>query len=154
MDDFTIARAIHIFSVLMWIGGVAFVTLIVIPSVRANYPPADRLSAFERIEGRFAPQARIWVLLAGSSGFWMIYRSELWGRFVDPQFWWMHAMVGLWTLFVIILFIAEPLVIHRRMKSSTAPAADFDRLDWGHRFLFLLATITVFGAAGGSRGLF
>lgn len=92
MDDFTIARTIHIFSVLMWIGGVAFVTLIVIPSIRLTYPPGERLSAFELIEGRFAPQARIWVLLAGASGFWMVYRGQMWSRFVDPQFWWMHAM--------------------------------------------------------------
>ncbi|MBK9009863.1 hypothetical protein [Novosphingobium sp.] len=154
MDDFTIARAVHLFSVLMWIGGVAFVTLVIIPSIRLTHPPAERLSAFDRIEGRFAPQARIWVLLAGASGFWMVFRGQMWSRFAEPQFWWMHAMVGLWTLFVIILFIAEPLVLHPRMKRSPDPAADFRRLDWGHRFLFLLATITVLGAAGGSRGLF
>jgi uncharacterized membrane protein len=154
MDDFSITRAIHIFSVLMWIGGVAFVTLVVIPSIRANHPPAERLWAFDRIEGRFAPQARIWVLLAGASGFWMVHRGAMWGRFAVSDFWWMHAMVGLWLIFMIILFVAEPLVIHRRMKASPDPAGDFTRLDWGHRFLLLLATITVLGAAGGSRGLF
>ncbi|SKB31523.1 hypothetical protein [Sphingopyxis flava] len=154
MDDFTIARAIHIFSVLMWIGGVAFVTLVVIPSIRANHPSAERLSAFDRIEGRFAPQARIWVLLAGTSGLWMVHRGAMWDRFADFHYWWMHAMVGLWMIFMTILFLAEPLVIHRRMKASPDPAGDFARLDWGHRLLFLLATITVLGAAGGSRGLF
>jgi len=154
MDDFNIARAVHILAVLMWIGGVAFVTLVIIPSVRLNNPPEARLAAFERIEGRFAPQARIWVLLAGASGFWMVHRGQLWSRFADPQFWWMHAMVGLWALFIVILFVGEPLVIHRRMRASPAAEADFRRLDWGHRLLFLLATITVLGAAGGSRGLF
>lgn len=154
MDDFAIARAIHIVSVLMWIGGIGFVTLVVIPAIRAHYPAGERLAAFDRIEGRFAPQARIWVLLAGASGVWMVHRGALWGRFADPHAWWMHAMVGLWAVFAVILFIAEPLVIHRRFRASPDPAGDFRRLDHGHRVLLLLAMITVLGAAAGSRGLF
>ena len=67
-DDFTLARVIHVVAVLFWIGGVAFVTLVLMPAVRAGNPPAERLAAFHRIEGRFAPQARLWVLLAGASG--------------------------------------------------------------------------------------
>jgi uncharacterized membrane protein len=84
MDDFIIARVIHVVSVLFWIGGVAFVTLVVMPSVRTGNLPEERLSAFHRIEGRFAPQARIWVLLAGASGFWMTWRGQMWDRFTIP----------------------------------------------------------------------
>ena len=36
MDDIILARAIHVLAVLVWIGGVAFVTLVVMPSVRAS----------------------------------------------------------------------------------------------------------------------
>ncbi len=36
MDDFIIARVIHVVAVLFWIGGVAFVTLVVMPSVRTG----------------------------------------------------------------------------------------------------------------------
>lgn len=154
MDDFTIARALHVLAVVMWIGGVAFVTTIVMPFIRRSSPPAERLEAFHRVEGRFAPQASFWVLLAGASGFWMTWRADLWFRFADLQFWWMHAMVVIWLFFAVMLFVLEPLVLHRRMANSPNPAADFARMERLHRILLLLSLITVGGAVGGSHGLF
>jgi hypothetical protein len=123
------------------------------PSVRGTYPPDDRLAAFHRIEGRFAPQARLWVLLAGLSGFWMVYRGQMWDRFADLHFWWMHAMLCLWLIFAAMLFVIEPLFLHRRMAESVRPAADFRRMEWMHRVLLALAVVTVLGAVAGSHGL-
>jgi uncharacterized membrane protein len=34
MDELVIARAIHIVGVVLWIGGVAFVTTVLLPGVR------------------------------------------------------------------------------------------------------------------------
>jgi uncharacterized membrane protein len=153
MDDIIIARALHVLAVLMWIGGVAFVTMVVMPSIRRNRSPDERQAAFHRIEERFAPQARLWVLLAGATGFWMVHRGEMWDRFADPRFWWMHAMVGLWAIFMAMLFLIEPLFLHRRMGSSRKPAADFARMERMHRLLLLLAVVTVLGAVAGSHGL-
>lgn len=154
MDDIIIARAIHILSVLLWIGGVGFITLVVMPSIRGSIAPDDRLAAFHRIEGRFAPQARVWVVLAGASGFWMIHRAQMWDRFTYPQFWWMHAMIGLWAIFFAMLFLVEPLFLHRRMQNSSDPAKDFRRMERLHRILLLIAVVTVLGAVAGSHGLF
>lgn len=153
MDDITIARALHVLAVLMWIGGVAFVTTVVMPSVRRGHAPDEHLAAFHRIEARFAPQARIWVLLAGASGVWMIQRAAMWDRFADPRFWWMHAMVGLWALFAAMLFVLEPLVLQRRMAASPAPARDFARMERLHRLLLAAAVVTLLGAVAGSHGL-
>ncbi|WP_150295506.1 hypothetical protein [Sphingobium estronivorans] len=153
MDDITMARAIHVLAVLLWIGGVAFVTLVVMPSIRNSNRPEERLRAFHRLEGRFAVQARIWVLLAGGSGFWMIYRAHMWERFADPHFWWMHAMLGVWLIFAAMLFVIEPRFLHRRMEQSVRPAADFRRMEWTHRLLLIFALGTVAGAVAGSHGL-
>lgn len=154
MDDLTIARMIHIVAIVCWIGGVAFVTTVVIPSVR-RLPPGERLTAFHRIEGRFAPQARIWVVLAGASGLWMIHRGEMWDRFGDPHFWWMHAMVCVWSLFFLILFVVEPLILRRRFDdwAGRSPDRAFTRLHRLHIVLLVLSLITVIGAVAGSRGL-
>ena len=154
MDGFILARMIHVFSVLFWIGGVAFVTMVVMPSVRNRHAPDERLAAFHRIEGRFAPQARVWVLLAGASGLWLIWRGDMWSRFADPHFWWMHAMVAVWLLFALMLFVIEPLFLHRRMASSTRPERDFARMERMHRLLLALSLVAVAGAVGGSHGLF
>lgn len=153
-DDFTIARVLHVVAVLFWIGGVAFVTLVVFPSVRAGAQPEERLEAFHRIEGRFAPQARLWVLLAGASGFWMIWRTQMWDRFAALHFWWMHAMVAVWLVFAAMLFVIEPLFLHRRMAISPTPAVDFARMERMHRVLLAVSLIALVGAIGGSHGLF
>lgn len=154
MDDSAIARAVHVLAVLMWIGGVAFVTTVLMPSIRAAHPPADRMTAFHKIEDRFARQARMWVLLAGASGFWMVNRAELWDRFADLRFWWMHAMVGVWAAFTLMLFVAEPLFMHRRMAAPNQPPDRFARMERMHRLALVLAVVTVLGATAGSHGMF
>lgn len=154
MDDFTIARAVHVLAVLMWIGGVAFVTAVLMPSIRTTHPPAERLAAFHGVEDRFARQARVWILLAGASGFWMVYRAQLWDRFADLRFWWMHAMVGLWVAFMLMLFIVEPVLQHRRIAAPSKPAAMFAHMERMHRLALVLVAATVLGAAAGSHGMF
>lgn len=153
MDDFTIARVVHVASVLLWIGGVAFVTMVAMPAIRRQSKPDERLSAFHALENGFAWQARIWVLLAGASGFWMTWRADLWDRFLDARFWWMHAMVMIWLLFMIMLFVLEPLFLHRRMAESREPESDFAKMERVHRIFNILGIVTVMGAVAGSHGL-
>lgn len=153
MDDFAIARALHIVAVVIWVGGVAFVTMTVVPAIRAGHPPQDRLAAFQRFERIFVWQARASVLLAGASGFWMLWRGELWQRLGDIQFWWMHAMIGMWLVFTVLLFVIEPLYLHRQMAQSRTPATDFDRLATMHRVLLALLLATIAGASLGARGV-
>lgn len=154
MDDLTIARIVHVVAVLLWIGGVAFVTLVLIPAIRGQEPPERRLAAFHRVEGRFAAQARLWVALAGLSGLWMVWRGAMWDRFAEAGYWWMHAMVAVWLVFAAMLFLIEPLFLHRRMKASADPAADFDRMGRMHVLLLAASLIAVIGGVGGVHGLF
>ena len=152
MNDFILARAFHVLAVLMWIGGMAFVTTVLLPSVRRSVPPEERLAAFHRFEGRFAPQAAFWVLLAGASGFWMTYRADLWSRFADPEYWWMHAMVAVWLVFTTMLFVIEPLFLHKRMEASPDPARDFARMERLHWMALAVSLVTLVGAVAGSHG--
>ena len=154
MDDFALARAAHVLTVVLWIGGVAFVTLVIMPMLNSNEAPQARLAQFHRIESGFAWQARIWVLMTGATGFWMIWRADLWSRFSDPQFWWMHSMVAVWAIFTLMLFVIEPLHLQRRMTNSASPARDFAKMVRLHQILLTLSLITIFGAVGASHGLF
>ena len=52
-----------------------------------------------------------------------------------------------------MLFVLEPLVIHRRMQNSADPAADFARMERMHRILLAASLVTFGGAVGGSHGL-
>lgn len=155
--DVTIARIVHVLAVVLWIGGVGFVTTVLFSSVRRNHPPGERLSAILKFEGSFAPQARISVALAGLSGLYLTEQLDAWDRFTSPGFWWMHAMVGLWLLFALMLFVIEPLVMHRRMQAAIGQpdsAWIFDRMERFHRVMLILGLATIFGAIGGSHGLF
>lgn len=154
MDDLALARVIHVLAIIFWIGGVSFVTLVLMPALRATEPPEARLGRFQQFEHRFAWQARVWVLLAGASGFWLVARGDLWSRFANGQFWWMHLMVALWGLFALMLFVIEPLHLHRRLAVSNKPAADFGRMLRLHQALLVIGVITILGAVGGAHGLF
>ena len=54
MDDVTLARAIHVLAVVLWIGGVALVTTVLLPAVRRLKSPEERIASFKSVEQRFA----------------------------------------------------------------------------------------------------
>lgn len=154
-NDFAIARAVHVFSVLIWIGGVAFVTLVLLPACRGMAAPRDQLELFERLEHRFAPIARWMVLLAGLSGLWLIWRLGVWERFADPLgWWWMHGMVAVWTLFALMLYVLEPFVLPRVFArlAERDPVGMMARIQRLHRVLLGVSLLVVLGAVAGSHG--
>lgn len=153
IDDFTLARVVHVVSIVGWIGGVWFVTFVVMPAIARSEAPADRLHAFHKIEQGFSIQAKVWVLLAGASGFWMTWRGDMWWRFAEPAYWWMSAMFFLWFVFFLMLFVAEPLFLHRRMDNSKTPERDFYLMVQVHRVLSVIALVTTMGAMAGAHGL-
>lgn len=154
MDDITLARAFHVLAIVHWIGGVAMVTGVILPAVGRLADPSERLRTFEAIEGRFSRQARISTSAAGLTGFYMTWRLSAWDRFLDPTFWWMHAMVGIWAIFTFVLFVAEPLFLHRWFHERAAidPDGTFRLVTRLHRLLLLLSLVTVAAAVLGAHG--
>ncbi|MBM3484532.1 MAG: hypothetical protein FJX66_14685 [Alphaproteobacteria bacterium] len=156
MDDLMLARALHVVAGVLWIGGVGFVTLALLPVLgrdRAQESWFTRFAAFER---RFAWIARIMVLVAGGSGFYLIVALDAWDRFGSASYWWMHAMVIVWAIFTLFLFVLEPLVFERvqaRIAKASPSRAHrlITRLHW---VLLALSLIAVFGAVAGSHGGF
>jgi uncharacterized membrane protein len=155
MDDVVIARALHILGVVIWVGGVAMVTMVVLPAVRRGDVGPSRVQVFEAIERRFAWYARIATVIVALTGFYMTDRLDLWDRFRSAEFWWMHAMVCLWLLFTLVLFVAEPLFLHRwfHVRASAAPDAAFALLQRAHWLLLVLSLTTILGAVAGSQGV-
>lgn len=154
MNDYFFARLVHVAAVVLWIGGVAFVTTVLLPAVGRLHVPAERVALFERVEAGFARQARFTSLLAGLSGFYLVNRLDAWARFADPGYWWMHAMVLVWLLFTLMLFVFEPLWLHRwfRARAARDPEGTFALIRRIHWLLLAASLITVAGAAAGSHG--
>ena len=120
MDHAVIARALHLLGVVLWIGGVGFVT----------------------------------TVLVGGTGLYLVERWNLWDRFQSPAYWWMHAMLLVWLLFTVMLFIAEPLFLHRRFLEAAKhrPDATCRLIERMHWVLLVISLVTVLGAAAGSHG--
>jgi uncharacterized membrane protein len=155
--DLVAARIIHVLAIVHWIGGVAFVTTVLTPWVRRRESPERRLAVFLQFEAGFAAQARISVAVAGLSGFYLTWRLDAWARFASPTYWWMHAMLGLWLVFAVMLFVLEPFVLHRRLEHAIAAGASdrvFRRVERFHKVMLTLSALTILGAVGGSHGLF
>lgn len=154
MDDITVARALHVLSIVHWIGGVTMVTTVLLPAVGRFEEPARRIALFEAVEDRFARQARISVTLAGLTGFYMTHRTDGWYRFAEVEFWWMHAMVLVWALFTAVLFVAEPLFLHAwfRHRAAQDAVATFALVRRGHWILLTLSIITIAAAVLAAHG--
>ena len=153
IDDVEIARALHVAFLVHWIGGVAFVTLVALPLSRSYGDPGKGWALFEAIERRFAAQVRFSIPLAGATGLWMAWRLDLWGLFAEPAAWWMGAMVLLCALFMLIVFVIEPLA-HSRVVAMAAhdPEALLIRLSRVHRILLAAGIVTILGAVVGAHG--
>jgi uncharacterized membrane protein len=154
IDDLAVARAIHVLAVVHWIGGMAAVTMIVLPRARLVPDPNAAIASFETFERRFAQQARISVTLTGVSGIYMLWRLAAWERFESSSFWWLHLMVALWILFVLMLFVLEPLGIDRLFRSYARREKEHafvlaTRLHWAS---LLIAALTIGAGVLGAHG--
>jgi uncharacterized membrane protein len=152
--DLAIARVFHVLGVVLWIGGVAMVTTVLLPAMRRLKTPQERIAVFETIEHGFVLQARVTTLVTGASGLYLMHRLDLWNRFAHVEYWWMHAMVLVWGLFALMLFVLEPLFLHRwfiehARLDAESTFAMICRLHWT---LLAMSLLTVAGAVAGSHG--
>jgi uncharacterized membrane protein len=156
MEYFTLARVIHVLAVIFWIGGVAMVTTVLIPSIKRMRSEEEQIDTFVKIESRFALQAKIMTVITVLSGLYMLYYLDAWNRYLDYHFWWIHLMTIVWLIFTLVLFVFEPLFLHRlfleHAKKDAGKTFHFmHRLHW---ILLTLSLIATAGAVAGSHGWF
>jgi uncharacterized membrane protein len=156
MFELEIGRIIHILGVVFWIGGVAMVTIVILPAVKKLKSPIERVEFFEVIESRFQKQALVTTLITGLSGLFMIIKLNAWARFLDLRFWWMWAMVIVWLIFTLMLFVLEPLFLKKKLivQARSDPEKTFKKIQKLHYILLIISLITIIGAVAGSHGWF
>ncbi len=143
-------------AVVLWIGGVAMVTTVLIPSIRNMKSSEDKVATFEKLESRFATQAKIAVILTGVSGFYMLFYLDAWQRYTQLKFWWLHAMTMVWAIFALILFVLEPLLLRRlfREQARKDPLKTFAYVQRLHWVLLGVSLLAIVGSVAGSHGWF
>ena len=147
-----IARALHVLAVVLWIGGVAFVATVLIPAIRKNQTTEDKLRLFEMLESKFSFQAKVTTLITGVSGFYMLYAMNLW----STMQWWIHMMLFIWLVFTLVLFVFEPLFLHKWFHQQALKSSDraFYYLQQMHTILLIISLAVVFAGVAGAHGLF
>jgi uncharacterized membrane protein len=155
-DLFVIARSVHVLAIVFWIGGVAFITAILLPALNKMVDKEQRVTIFEHLEHKFAWYAKIATIATGFSGYYMLEFLDAWQRYQDIQFWWLHLMTFVWFIFSLVLFVLEPLFLHRWFIEHAKINSDktFTRLQQMHYLLLSLSFLAVFGAVAGSHGYF
>ncbi|MGH7781404.1 MAG: hypothetical protein ACREQR_16455 [Candidatus Binataceae bacterium] len=148
------ARILHVVAIVVWIGGIGAVTTVMFPTMRRLESNEQKVWMFRQIENRFRPQARIAWLIVGLSGVFMLFALNAWVRFAEPRYWWMQAMVALWVLFGLMLFIIEPLVVGPRMEQMLTrdPARALIRMERMHWVLLILSLLVIAAVVGGVYG--
>lgn len=153
-EVFTLARSIHVLAIVLWIGGVAFITTVLLPAIQALPSDEDKIALFEQLEHKFSWQAKVTTLAAGISGFVMLEFLNAWQRYLDTSFWWLHLMTLVWLIFTLVLFILEPLFLHHWfMQQAKANAQKtFAKILNMHRVLLALSLIAILGGVAGAHG--
>ncbi len=101
--------ALHVLFVLLWIGGVAFVTLVVFPVLLRMDDSLEQVLLFHRIEGRFARQAKAYVWLAGLSGWLLLYYSGKFSSLFTAGTLGISIMIVVWVLYLLVLSFEKKL---------------------------------------------
>ncbi len=107
---YIISLIIHVLSVVIWIGGVAFVTMIMFPMILRTQSSLEQVMMFQGVEHRFSRIAKVLVILTGLSGFYLIYEKG-----ISFGIW---IMIIVWTIYASLLFFLEKRLF-KRLFSQT-----------------------------------
>lgn len=145
MPLFHTMHIVHLLTVILWIGGLAFVTMIVLPMAISTKDPLQKVLVFQRVEHRFAKIARAYNLITGISGFIMMFlmgwQSVLFTRAGAA----LTFMLLVWVFWFVMLWGLEPIVIKKMLdnmaKSGTKMDIDsvFRRLNKLHWFMVAIS---------------
>lgn len=121
---FTFFRALHVLFVVFWLGGVFFVTLVLLPALKP-YNNEVRATWFKTLENRFACIARFSVVMVLLTGLLLLHAVGFWQNPVSKQWFALYCMMALWSLFAFVLFIAEPFLLPRLLPRIVRRYPDF-----------------------------
>lgn len=132
---YIISLIIHVLSVVVWIGGVAFVTMITFPIIQREQGSLEQVMMFQGIEHRFSRIAKVLVILTGISGFYLLSKK---GFSIGTG-----IMIFVWTLYASLLFFLEKILFKRLFESPSGKqlntAQIFFRLQVFHWIILALS---------------
>jgi len=135
---YIIALAIHLLSIVVWIGGVAFVTLVTFPMIMRVEKSLEQVLMFQGVEHRFSKIAKVMIILAGLSGLVLIREKG-----ISPGVW---IMIFVWAFYASLIFGLER-VIFRKLFGRPSDQLDtkkvFNTLQIFHWFVLTMSFLAI-----------
>lgn len=116
-------KAVHVLSIIVWIGGMVFSHFFLRPAV-AQLEPALRLRLMHDVLGRFFQAVLAASLLTLATGVWMLGRVarqvvQSGGSFEMPLAWTIMAVLG---VVMVAIFVYIRFVLYKRFGRAVAAA--------------------------------
>lgn len=155
---FSLMHIIHVITVILWIGGLGFITIIVFPIMLSTKDALAKVLMFQRIEHRFAPLARAYNLITGATGVLMVismnWQRILFTRAGAP----LLIMALIWVMWFVMLFGLEPIIVRRMLDRMSRGGEKmeietiFARMNRMHWILFIISLVAVTSGAVFAHG--
>lgn len=136
--------SIHVLGVIIWIGGVAFVTIIIFPMIIRMEGSIEKVMFFQGVEHRFAKIAKISVIIVGITGIWLLYLTHGWNSLFKVSGIGPTLMSIVWTFYVLVLLFEGKLfklIFKGEAQQDTTKV--FKRLTAFHWIVLCLSILAV-----------
>ncbi|MBF0558748.1 MAG: hypothetical protein HQL08_08210 [Nitrospirae bacterium] len=146
--------AVHVLGVVLWIGGVAFVTIIVFPMLMRMESSMEKVMFFQGVEHRFAKIAKMSVAVVGLTGGWALSVMHGWNRLFTAQGIDITLMLVVWTFYLLVLLFEGKLFkIIFKGEAQHDMSKVFLKLTAFHWVVLVLSLLTIFvGVFAGHGG--
>lgn len=157
----TIGAAVHIFTAVVWIGGIFFILFVAIPAARKNLEqPGKLMGAFSK---RFTPLANVSILLIFVTGIFMSLSTHSFSEIVSFESPWSRALLAKIFLALVMagIHFYRGLVLAPRIAKLTAAGINTEKVGALQilslnlvkaNFLFGMAVLLITGALYSYRG--
>jgi len=99
----TILLIIHVICVIVWIGGVAFVTIVIFPMMYQTEGSLEKALLFQRVEHRFAGTVKWLIAVVGVTGFWILSAKYGFAILAGRRGIGIDIMLFVWALYTAVL---------------------------------------------------
>jgi uncharacterized membrane protein len=150
----TILLIIHVICVIIWIGGVAFVTMVIFPMMYQAEGSLEKALMFQRVEHRFAGMVKWLIAVVGATGLYMLYAQYGFGLLLETRGIGILIMLFAWALYTTII-LSERKIFGRLFADPEK--IDMDKalkmINVMHWFLLIISFTAVAGGVWfGHRG--